>query len=109
MPSGQELLEETTTYCETIVAELTEGKTSSEEWISSLTEIIEKFEKVSGTFFFKTIPSLPPTKACHSKTSALLGLLNSKQWDEFGPALSEMIKSAQTLIEKAGMKGTILT
>jgi hypothetical protein len=31
------------------------------------------------------------------------------RWDEFAPALEQLIKSAQDLIDKAGMRGTTLT
>jgi len=109
MPSGQELLEETTAACREIADGLGSVNGASRGWEDSMTEIVEKFDKVSGTFFFKTMPSIPVTKTCHREASTLLELCKAEQWSEFGSALTTMIKSAQTLIEKAGMKGTTLT
>ena len=109
MASGQELLEETTAACREIADGLGSANGASQAWEDSVTEIVEKFDKVSGTFFFKTMPSVPVTKTCHRDASALLELRRGEQWDEFGSALPQMIKDAQTLIEKAGMKGTTLT
>ena len=109
MPSGQELLEETTATCREVAEGLGSANGASQAWEDSMTEIVEKFDKVSGTFFFKTMPSIPVTRTCHRDSTALLELRKGEQWSEFAPALTQMIKSAQTLIEKAGMKGTTLT
>ena len=70
---------------------------------------MEKLNEVSGTFFFKTIPSVPATRASMRDASALLELRENEDWDGFGPALAQIIKSAQDVIEQAGMKGTTLT
>ena len=40
---------------------------------------------------------------------AALNHKNSGDWDAFGPALTDLIASAQDVIEAAGMKGTTLT
>ena len=109
MTSGQEFLEETTAACREIAEGLGSADGASQAWEDSIAEIVEKFDKVSGTFFFKTMPSVPATRTCHRDASALLELRRGEQWNDFGPALTEMIKGAQTLIEKAGMKGTTLT
>ena len=109
MQSGQEMLEEAVAICRQIAEGLASQAGASQSWEDSVTEIVEKFDEVSGTFFFKTMPSIPVTKTCHHEASTLLELCKAEQWSEFGSALTTMIKSAQTLIEKAGMKGTTLT
>ncbi len=109
MPSGQELLDETTTACREIADGLGSENGASQGWKESVVEIAEKFDKLNGTFFFKTMPSIPVARACQRDATALLDLREGEQWAEFGPALVQLLKSAQTLIEKAGMKGVTLT
>ena len=104
--SGQELLDESIATCKRIAEGL---GAQNEEWESSLAEIIEKFGEISGTFFFKTMPSVPTTRGAVREATALLELRNSQDWEGFGRALPQLIKSAQVVIEKAGMKGTTLT
>jgi hypothetical protein len=109
MLSGQEMLEATTAVCREVASGLDAKEQASQAWEASLTEIVEKFEDVSGTFFFKTMPSIPVTKACQRAAEELLALGGEKRWVEFGPALEQLIQSAQNVIENAGMKGTTLT
>ena len=109
MPSGQELLEETTTACREIADGLGPDKGASQAWKDSVVEIVEKFDKVSGTFFFKTMPSVPVTRGTAREAEALLELRNSQDWDAFGQALPRLIESAQDVIENSGMKGVTLT
>lgn len=81
----------------------------SQAWEDSITEIVEKFDEVSDTFFFKTMPSIPVTRNCNRAASAALELKSAQDWDSFGPALEELIANAQNVIDKAGMRGTTLT
>ena len=104
--SGQELLEETISISNKIVDNL--GATN-QAWESSITEIVVKFGEVSGTFFFKTMPSVPATRSVQRDATALMELREKEDWDSFGPALEQLIKSAQNVLDKAGMKGTMLT
>ena len=78
-------------------------------WEASVAEIVEKFDEVNGTFFFQTMPSVPPTRTAMRDADALLALKGQADWDGFAPALTKLIASAQDVIEKAGMKGTTLT
>ena len=81
----------------------------SQAWEDSVTEIVEKFDEVSDTFFFKTMPSIPVTRGCSRDAAVALELKSAQDWDSFGPALEQLIASAQNLIDKAGMRGTTLT
>ncbi len=104
--SGQEMLDETINTCEKIADGL---GAQNQAWEDSVTEIVAKFGDVSGTFFFKTMPSIPVTRACSRDAEALLALRENSDWDSFGPGMQRLISSAQNVIEKAGMKGTTLT
>ena len=104
--SGQELLDESIASCKQIAEGL---GAQNEAWETSLAEIVEKFGEISGTFFFKTMPSVPATRGAVRDAAAVLELRQSGDWSNFGPALDKLIASAQNVIEKAGMKGTTLT
>jgi len=104
--SGQEMLEESIGSCRRIADGLGPQNAA---WETSLVEIIEKFEEISDTFFFKTMPSVPVTRAAMREAESLLALKNEGDWKAFEIALDTMISSAQDVIEKAGMKGTTLT
>ena len=105
-PSGQQMLEQSISTCQQIADGL---GTQDQAWETSVAEIADKFEELSGTFFFQTMPSVPSTRTAMRDADALLGLKSQGDWDAFGPALTKLIGSAQDVIEKAGMKGTTLT
>tara|TARA_B100000470_G_scaffold89776_1_gene69211 strand:- start:732 stop:1055 length:324 start_codon:yes stop_codon:yes gene_type:complete len=104
--SGQEMLDETISACKSIADGL---GAQNQDWENSVAEIVEKFEEVSGTFFFKTMPSVPVTRTTMRDAASALELKNASEWDDMGTALETLIASSQNLIEKAGMKGTTLT
>jgi hypothetical protein len=105
-PSGQQMLEQSISTCQQIADGL---GTRDPDWETSVVEIADKFGDLSGTFFFQTMPSVPPTRTAMRDADALLGLKSQGDWNAFGPALTRLIASAQDVIEKAGMKGTTLT
>ena len=104
--SGQQMLDQSIATCNQISDGL---GAQNQAWETSVIEIVEKFGEVSGTFFFNTMPSIPPTRMAMRDADALLILKSQQDWDEFGPALNKLITSAQDVIEQAGMKGTTLT
>ena len=104
--SGQEMLEDSIATCKKIAEGL---NSQNSDWEHSIVEIVEKFEEVSDTFFFKTMPSIPPTRTAMREAAALLELKNAGDWNSFGDAIATLIDSAQNVIEKAGMKGATLT
>ena len=105
-PLGQQMLEQSISTCQQIADGL---GTQDQAWETSVAEIADKFEELSGTFFFQTMPSVPSTRTAMRDADSLLGLKSQGDWDAFGPALTKLIGSAQDVIEKAGMKGTTLT
>ena len=104
--SGQEMLELSIDTCKRIADGLG-GR--NEAWETSVVEIVDKFEEVSDTFFFKTMPSVPVTRTAMRESAALLELKEKQDWDAFASRLETLIETAQDVIEKAGMKGTTLT
>ena len=104
--SGQEMLEESITNCKSIADGL---GSVNEAWETSINEILVKFDEISGTFFFKTMPSVPTTRAAVKDSASALDLKTNEDWDGFGPAIEQLIKTCQNVIEKAGMKGVTLT
>ncbi|MCH2309731.1 MAG: hypothetical protein MK345_01525 [SAR202 cluster bacterium] len=106
MQSGQEMLEDTISSCREISQDLA---SQNESWAKSIDEIVEKFEEISNTFFFQTMPSVPPTRTAMREAATLLEAKTSGDWASFETQISTLISSAQTVIEKAGMKGTTLT
>ena len=104
--SGQEMLEDSISTCKKIAEGL---NLQNSDWENSVVEIVEKFEEVSDTFFFKTMPSVPVTRTAMRAAASLLDLKNEGDWKGFEASLDSMISIAQDVIEKAGMKGTTLT
>ena len=104
--SGQEMLDETISTCKSIADGL---GAQNQDWENSVAEIVEKFEEVSETFFFKTMPSVPVTRTAMRDAALALELKNANDWDGMKAAVETLIASSQNLIEKAGMKGTTLT
>lgn len=104
--SGQQMLDVSISTCQEIADGLGARNAA---WETSVVEIVDKFSEVGGTFFFQTMPSVPPTRTAMRDADALLELKHSGDWDAFGPQLEKLIASAQSVIEGAGMKGTTLT
>jgi hypothetical protein len=100
------MLDESIAVCKEIADGL---GAQNQAWETSVVEIVEKFDGVSGTFFFKTMPSIPATRNALRDAQAALELKKGGDWAGFDPALTQLITSAQNVIEKAGMKGTTLT
>ena len=106
MQSGQEMLETTISTCKSISDGLSD---QNEDWSNSIVEIVEKFEEISDTFFFKTMPSIPSTRTVMRDSEALLNSKIALDWNSFKDLIDTLITNSQTVIEKAGMKGTTLT
>ena len=106
MQSGQEMLEDTISSCREISQDLA---SQNQSWAKSIDEIVEKFEEISNTFFFQTMPSVPPTRTAMREAATLLETKTSGDWASFETQIATLISSAQTVIETPGMKGTTLT
>ena len=109
MPSGLEILQETIDICEGVRGTLNGADGASGGWDASLGEVAEKLSGLRGGFFFKTMPSVPASRACFREAEALKGLSDAANWGGFPDGLAAFEKSAQELAEKAKMKGSTLT
>ena len=82
--SGQEMLDRSIQTCEQIADGLSAQDAA---WETSVVEIAEKFDEVSGTFFFKTMPSIPPTRTAMRDADALLSLKEQATGTTSAPSL----------------------
>ena len=69
--SGQQMLDQSVTTCQQIADGL---GAHNQAWETSVVEIVEKFGDISGTFFFNTMPSIPPTRTAMRDADALLDI-----------------------------------
>ena len=109
MPSGLEILEQTIDICGGMRTTLSGADGALDGWDASLGEIAEKLRGLEVSFFFKTMPSVPASRACFREAEALKGLCDAADWAVFPDGLVALGKSADVLAEKAKMKGTTLT
>ena len=75
--SGQQMLEASVSTCREIADGLGDRNAA---WETSVVEIVDKFGEVDGTFFFQTMPSIPPTRTAMRDADALLELKNNGDW-----------------------------
>ena len=109
MPSGLEILQETIETCKAVGEGLGSVEGASSDWESALAEIAERLDGIAGSFFFKTMPSIPASRACQRDAVSLAELRNGGDWSAFPQGLEKLRKSVETLAQKATMKGTVLT
>ncbi len=109
MPSGLEILQETIQACDTMVDGLDSSEGAREERKLAVAEIAETLKDLSPSFFFKTTPSVPATRACQRDVATLNDLFDETDWSGFPNALDKLQKAVKVLAEKASMRGTVLT
>ena len=109
MPSGLEILQETIGSCRAMAEALGSADGASAEGRPSIAGIGDRLTVLSSSFFFKTMPSVPATRACQRDAAALRELIGRGEWSGFPRALEKLEGSVQALAQKAGMKGTSLT
>ena len=90
--SGQEMLDETISTCKSIADGL---GTQNQDWENSVIEIVEKFQEVSGTFFFKTMTSDPVTRTAMRDAASALELKNASDWVGMTTDVEILIGSSQ--------------
>ena len=109
MPSGLEILHATVEVCEAVTEGLDALGEGSQECKASVAEIAGELNGMAGSFYFKTMPSVPASRTCHRKAEGLRLLVDRGDRAEFPRGLEELRESVTALAEKARMKGTTLT
>jgi hypothetical protein len=95
--------------CEAVAEGLDPLDYGPEGWKESVTEIAGDLNRMAGSFYFKTMPSVPASRACHRDAEALKLLSDRGDWTDFPEGLAKLRESVMALAEKARMKGTTLT
>ena len=117
MPKGQENVDKLIEICRDMGTKFgslsfdgnVDGGNASEQ----MKGIIEGLEDISGKFFLKSNPSIPPTNACLKSAVALSEVLQAYEEgkDSTGvqTALDNFLKSFESLAGKASMRSTVIT
>ena len=117
MAKGQENVDKTMDICRGILSALDKmpsgSKASTNGPREQINRIIEGLQEISGKFFLKSNPSIPPTVACLKRAGELAGTLpeagEEKDLTKFLNALEGFEKVFESLNEKASMRSTIIT
>ena len=109
MPSGLEILQEAIETCKAVRGGLESVNEMSPEWVPTLDDIVDTLSGLSPSFFFKTMPSVPASRACQRAAASLKETVDKADWSGFPVHLENLQGEIKTLAEKATMKGTTLT
>jgi len=109
MPSGSENLTSLITGCRALAQGLEKAPGQGAAWKAKAEELLKSLEGMQGKFFFKTIPSVPPTKATLAALAECQGAKDKAAWKDFPTALANFEKSVADLAYKATMPGTQIT
>ena len=117
MPKGQENVDKIVEICRDMISildtlsfdeKLDVGKASEQ-----LKSITGGLEEISGKFFLKSNPSIPPTTACLKSAVALSEILKAYEDGQDSAniqnGLDNFIKAFDSLAEKASMRSTVIT
>jgi len=117
MPKGQENVDKIIEICRDMIPTIDklsfDGKVDVEKALEQLDTITGGLEEISGKFFLKSNPSIPPTTACLKSVGALVEILQTYEEGQDSTnvqtALDHFIKSFESLAEKASMRSTVIT
>ena len=115
MPKGQENVDRIIDICREII-EVLDGMPSAggldvEAPKALIGEIIVNLKEISGKFFLKSNPSIPPTSACLKRAEGVRRTLQEPEVDnsKFLDALEGFKKASESLVKSASMGSTIIT
>ena len=117
MPKGQDNVDKIIEICRDMIFAIDKlsfnGMTDVEKTSEQINGIIGGLEEISGKFFLKSNPSIPPTTACLKSAGALAEVLQNyedgRDSTNIQTALDSFIKAFESLAEKASMRSTVLT
>ena len=117
MPKGQENVDKIIEICRDMVSTIDklsfDGKVDAGKASEQINSITGGLEEISGKFFLKSNPSIPPTTACLKSAVALAEILQASEGGldstKVQTALNNFIKAFESLAEKASMRSTVIT
>ncbi|MDP6401923.1 MAG: hypothetical protein QF467_00060 [SAR202 cluster bacterium] len=109
MPSGLEILQEAIETCKAVRDGLESVNEVSPGLAPTLDGIVNTLSGLSPSFFFKTMPSVPASRACQRAAVGLKETVDKADWTELPAGLEKLQVEIKILAEKATMKGTTLT
>jgi hypothetical protein len=117
MPKGQENVDKTVQTCRDMLGVLDRMSAGEPADFTSATELItgavSGLEEISGKFFLKSNPSIPPTTACLKRAGELAAVLQTSDTtpepDRVAAAVDNFRKAFEALAEKASMRSTVIT
>ena len=117
MPKGQENVDKIIEICRNMIPAIDklslDGKVDVEKAWEQIKSITGGLEEISGKFFLKSNPSIPPTAACLKSAAALLEILQTYEQGQDSTnvqtGLDHFMKAFESLAEKASMRSTVIT
>ena len=117
MPKGQENVDKIIETCRDMISTLGglsfDGNVTVEKATEQITGIIEGLQEISGKFFLKSNPSIPPSTACLKSAGELAGIFQAYEEGQDSTkvqtALENFIKAFESLAQKASMRSTVIT
>jgi len=117
MPKGQENVDKIIEICREMIPVIdkvsVDGKVDVQKASEQINSITGGLEDISGKFFLKSNPSIPPTTACLKSAAALLEILQTyeegQDSTDIQAGLDNFIKAFESLAEKASMRSTVIT
>ena len=117
MPKGQENVDKIIEICRDMIPTIGkrsfDGKVDVEKASEQINSITGGLEEISGKFFLKSNPSIPPTTACLKSAGAISEILQAYEEGQDSAnvqtALDNFIKAFESLAEKASMRSTVIT
>jgi len=117
MPKGQENVDKIIEICRDMIPTIDrlsfDGKIDGGKASEQIKSITGGLAEISGKFFLKSNPSIPPTTACLKSAGALATILQTYKDGQdsanIQTALDNFIKVFESLAEKASMRSTVIT
>jgi hypothetical protein len=117
MPKGQENVDKMIDICRDMISTIGsvsfDGNISVKTATEQITAIMEGLEEISGKFFLKSNPSIPPTNACLKSAGAFAEILKTYEEGQDSTivqnGLADFIRAFESLAQKASMRSTVIT
>jgi len=117
MPKGQDNVDKMIDICRDMISTFGsvsfDGNMNVETATEQITAIMEGLQEISGKFFLKSNPSIPPTNACLKSAGAFAEILKAYEEGQDSAnlqnGLADFTKAFESLAQKASMRSTVIT